>query len=116
MGRDMGVDGRAAAELHVVVGAGPIGSGIARALVAQGGRVRLITRSGSAPLEIALDESRVTVPSGLRETAQVTARESVPVGSREIEPGGERSAELTRYVRPASSAVVRLAKSHVSGR
>jgi nucleoside-diphosphate-sugar epimerase len=35
--------------LHVVVGAGPIGSGIARILTAQGHPVRVITRSGSGP-------------------------------------------------------------------
>ena len=36
-----------AAELHVVVGAGPIGRGVARDLASQGHRVRIITRSGS---------------------------------------------------------------------
>jgi nucleoside-diphosphate-sugar epimerase len=40
---------RPQADLHVVVGAGPIGSGIAQALVAQGQRVRVVTRSGSGP-------------------------------------------------------------------
>ncbi|MGN6680801.1 MAG: NAD-dependent epimerase/dehydratase family protein [Streptosporangiaceae bacterium] len=35
--------------LHVVVGAGPIGSGIAQILIAQGHLVRVITRSGSGP-------------------------------------------------------------------
>lgn len=40
---------QAAAGLHVVVGAGPIGSGIARALAAKGYTVRLVTRSGSGP-------------------------------------------------------------------
>ena len=34
-------------QLHVVVGAGAIGSGVARVLVEQGHRVRVITRSGS---------------------------------------------------------------------
>ncbi len=36
-------------ELHVVVGAGPIGSGVARELAGHGHRVRVITRSGSGP-------------------------------------------------------------------
>jgi len=36
-------------ELHVVVGAGPIGGGVARALASRGQRVRIITRSGSGP-------------------------------------------------------------------
>lgn len=34
---------------HVVVGAGPIGSGVARLLAEQGERVRVVTRSGSGP-------------------------------------------------------------------
>jgi nucleoside-diphosphate-sugar epimerase len=40
---------RPAAELHVVVGAGPIGSGIAQELATQGRRVKVVTRSGSGP-------------------------------------------------------------------
>lgn len=42
-------------ELHVVVGAGPIGSGLARALAGRGHRVRIITRSGSGPDDITAD-------------------------------------------------------------
>ena len=37
-------------QTHVIVGAGPIGSGIARLLVSQGKSVRMITRSGSGPV------------------------------------------------------------------
>lgn len=36
-------------ELHVVVGAGPIGSGIARAQAERGHQVKIVTRSGSGP-------------------------------------------------------------------
>jgi nucleoside-diphosphate-sugar epimerase len=36
-------------ELHVVIGAGPIGSGTATRLAAAGHRVRVLTRSGSGP-------------------------------------------------------------------
>ncbi|WP_380163648.1 NAD-dependent epimerase/dehydratase family protein [Jannaschia sp. R86511] len=36
-------------ELHVVVGAGPVGSGVARTLAEAGHRVRVVTRSGSGP-------------------------------------------------------------------
>lgn len=36
-------------ELHVVVGAGPVGSGLARTLVEAGHQVRVVTRSGSGP-------------------------------------------------------------------
>lgn len=38
-----------AAELRVVVGAGPIGSGVARVLAERGDRVKVVTRSGSGP-------------------------------------------------------------------
>jgi nucleoside-diphosphate-sugar epimerase len=38
--------------LHVVIGAGPIGGGVARELTAKGQRVRIITRSGSGPVGI----------------------------------------------------------------
>jgi nucleoside-diphosphate-sugar epimerase len=36
-------------DLHVVVGAGPVGSAVAEILAAQGHRVRVVTRSGSGP-------------------------------------------------------------------
>lgn len=41
--------------LHVVVGAGPIGSGVARLLAAQDCQVRILTRSGSGPADIGAD-------------------------------------------------------------
>src|SRR5689334_19853871 len=40
---------RDSSQLHVVIGAGAIGSGVARALTASDHRVRIITRSGSGP-------------------------------------------------------------------
>ncbi len=36
-------------DLHVVVGAGPVGSAVAEILAEQGHRVRVVTRSGSGP-------------------------------------------------------------------
>jgi nucleoside-diphosphate-sugar epimerase len=42
-------------ELHVVVGAGPVGSGIARALAERGHRVKIVTRSGSGPDEAGIE-------------------------------------------------------------
>jgi nucleoside-diphosphate-sugar epimerase len=42
-------------ELHVVVGAGPIGSGIARALAERGRRVKIVTRSGSGPEDVGVE-------------------------------------------------------------
>ena len=41
--------------LHVIVGAGPVGSGVARHLAARGERVRIITRSGSGPEDAAVE-------------------------------------------------------------
>lgn len=41
--------GADSAELHVVVGAGAIGTGVAEILAGQGKRVRILTRSGSGP-------------------------------------------------------------------
>jgi nucleoside-diphosphate-sugar epimerase len=40
---------------HVVVGAGPIGSGIARELAERGHRVKIVTRSGSGPDGVAAE-------------------------------------------------------------
>ena len=42
-------------DLHVVIGAGPIGSGIARELQDRGQRVRVITRSGTGPASTGAD-------------------------------------------------------------
>ncbi len=50
-------------ELHVVVGAGPIGSGVARTLASQGHRVRIVTRSGSAPAPAAPTTSAPAIPA-----------------------------------------------------
>ena len=36
--------------LHVVVGAGPVGSATARLLASRGEKVRLLTRSGGGPV------------------------------------------------------------------
>lgn len=46
---------QASGEFHVVVGAGPIGRGVARELASRGHRVRIITRSGSGPAGLAAD-------------------------------------------------------------
>ena len=37
--------------LHVIIGAGPLGASVARSLLERGQRVRIVTRSGSRPLE-----------------------------------------------------------------
>jgi nucleoside-diphosphate-sugar epimerase len=41
--------------LHVIVGAGPVGSAVARLLVEQGQQVRLVTRSGRGPAHEAIE-------------------------------------------------------------
>jgi 2-polyprenyl-6-methoxyphenol hydroxylase-like FAD-dependent oxidoreductase len=41
--------------LHVIVGAGPVGTATARALVDQGHRVRMIARSGSGPRDLPIE-------------------------------------------------------------
>ncbi len=53
-------------ELHVVVGAGPIGSGIVREQAERGHRVKIVTRSGSGP--------ELAGSSGSRRTHQTPAR------------------------------------------
>jgi nucleoside-diphosphate-sugar epimerase len=47
--------GSGGGDLHVVVGSGPIGSGVARALAGPDRRVRIITRSGSGPSGAAIE-------------------------------------------------------------
>lgn len=41
--------------LHVIVGAGPVGTGVATLLAAEGEQVRLVTRSGSGPSHPAIE-------------------------------------------------------------
>ena len=41
--------------LHVIVGAGPVGSSVARLLAERGEQVRIITRSGSGPESPAIE-------------------------------------------------------------
>jgi nucleoside-diphosphate-sugar epimerase len=54
--------------LHVVIGAGPIGSSIARDLAAGENRVRIITRSGAGPADIGAD----LVAADASDAAQMT--------------------------------------------
>jgi nucleoside-diphosphate-sugar epimerase len=57
--------------LHVVVGAGPVGSAVARLLADRGDRVRLVTRSGSGPEHPGIDRQRgdATDPEALARQA-----------------------------------------------
>lgn len=41
--------------LHVIVGAGPVGTGVARLLAARGDRVRLVSRRGTGPEDPAIE-------------------------------------------------------------
>src|SRR5258706_330005 len=56
---------RDAGELHVIIGAGAIGSGVARALAASDHRVRIITRSGSGPSGPSGSADRAAAPAEL---------------------------------------------------
>lgn len=49
-------------EMHVVVGAGAIGTGVAKVLAGQGRRVRIVTRSGSGPSDLGAE--RVAADAG----------------------------------------------------
>ncbi len=55
--------------VHVVTGAGPVGSAVAQQLADAGHRVRLLTRSGSGPVHPLIDRRRVDVsqPDALTE-------------------------------------------------
>src|SRR5205809_647370 len=56
-------------ELHVVIGAGPVGSTVALQLADDGHQVRLLTRSGSGPEHERIERRSVDVsqPDGLEE-------------------------------------------------
>lgn len=58
--------------VHVVTGAGPVGSTVAQQLADSGHRVRLLTRSGSGPVHSLIDRRRVDVsqPSALVEAVE----------------------------------------------
>lgn len=61
-------------ELHVVFGAGPIGSGTAERLLAAGHRVRVVTRSGGGPVGADLQRADASSAADvLRLTAGATA-------------------------------------------
>lgn len=61
--------------IHVVTGAGPVGSTVAQQLAEAGHRVRLLTRSGSGPVHPLIDRRRVDVaqPSALVEAVEGAA-------------------------------------------
>ena len=49
--------------LHVIIGAGPVGSATALRLAAAGQHVRVITRSGTGPDAVASNRSPPTPPT-----------------------------------------------------
>lgn len=56
-------------QLHVVLGFGPLGQAAARALLARGHRVRVVTRGGAGPLPAGAEAAR----AGAYDPAQVAA-------------------------------------------
>src|SRR5215467_9196188 len=68
------MDEQAVGAFHVVIGAGPIGTGVARDLAGRGRQVRIITRSGSGPTDtsaelVAADASDAAAMARLTEGA-----------------------------------------------
>ncbi len=57
-----------ASSLHVIVGAGAVGTAVARQLVATGARVRLVTRSGSGPEHPAIERVAADASDAVRLT------------------------------------------------
>jgi nucleoside-diphosphate-sugar epimerase len=55
--------------LHVIVGAGPVGSAIALQLAARGEQVRLVSRRGSGPEHAAIERARADTTDAERLTA-----------------------------------------------
>ena len=66
------VNSREASLLHVVVGAGPIGSATARLLADRGERVRIVTRRGSGPQHPAIERVAADATDAVRLTALAT--------------------------------------------
>ncbi len=51
-------------QLHVVIGAGPVGWAVSEQLASEGHSVRLLTRSGSGPAHPSIERRRVDIRSG----------------------------------------------------
>lgn len=63
--------------LHVIVGAGPVGSATAACLVADGHRVRMITRSGSGPAHPAIERVAADATDGRRLSQLAAGAEAI---------------------------------------
>ncbi|RJO73418.1 NAD-dependent epimerase/dehydratase family protein [Nocardia panacis] len=64
-------------ELHVVIGAGPVGATIAEQLAAAGARVRVLTRSGSGPEHARIERRAVDVSQRTRLSGQFDGARAV---------------------------------------
>jgi nucleoside-diphosphate-sugar epimerase len=64
-------------DLHVVVGAGPIGSGIATRLADHGRRVRVVTRSGSGPDRPGIERVRADASDASALAAQTAGADAI---------------------------------------
>jgi nucleoside-diphosphate-sugar epimerase len=65
------------APLHIVTGAGPVGSTVAQQLVEQGISVRMLTRSGSGPDHPLIERRRVDVADRDRLAAELQGASAV---------------------------------------
>ncbi|HWS37524.1 MAG TPA: NAD-dependent epimerase/dehydratase family protein [Actinoplanes sp.] len=91
--------------MHVIIGSGPIGSGVARLLVERGERVRMVTRSGSGPTHdlierIAADASDARRLTEIAEGAKVVYNCANP-----------KYTEWTKLWFPMNNAMIAAAKA-----
>ncbi len=95
--------------LHVIVGAGPIGTATARHLVDLGHEVRMVTRTGSGPDMVtrvaadAADAGRLAELAGRRRRALQLRQPAVPPLARAVAAPGRRHAR-GRASAPARSS------------
>lgn len=75
--------------LHVVLGSGPVGTWITRTLIEQGGRVRVVNRSGVRPALLPLDAELVTADVSVREEA-IRVTEGAEVVYQALNPAYQR--------------------------
>ena len=91
-----------ASELHVVIGAGPVGSTVALQLAEQGHQVRLLTRSGSGPEHPRIDRRSVDVSRAEGLDEQLAGAVAV----YHCAHGSAYDAKVWRAELPATEAVV----------
>lgn len=108
-------------ELHVVVGAGPVGSGIASALAEAGREVRVVTRSGSGPdhpavERVAADASDPDRLARLCAGASTVYNAANPPYTRWVTDWPPLAASLLRAAGTTGAVLVTVSNLYVYGR